>query len=50
MYKGMLLIHHMQASLWSNACMDLIYDTMNNNAVSIYNVASINMIILNTAD
>ena len=49
-YTGMLPIHCMQASLWSNACVDLLYDTMNNNADSIYNVASIIMIIVHTAD
>ena len=49
-YKGMLPIHCMLASLWSNACMDLLYDTMNNNTDSIYNVACIIMIIVHTAD
>ena len=39
-YKGMLPIHCMQASLWWNASQDLLYyDTMNNNADSLYNVA-----------
>ena len=49
-YKGMLPIHCMLASLWSNVCMDLFYDTMNNNTDSIYNVACIIMIIVHTAD
>ena len=40
----MLTIHYMRASLWSNACMDLLYDTMNNNTDSIYNVASITIL------
>ena len=49
-YKGMLPIHCMLASLWSNACMDLLYDTMNNNTDSVYNVVCIIMIIVHTAD
>ena len=46
----MLPLYFMLASLWSNACMDLFYDTMNNNIDSIYNVACILMIIVHTAD
>ena len=49
-YKGMLPIYCMLASLWSNACIDLLYDTMNNNTESIYSVACIIMIIVHTAD
>ena len=49
-YKCTLPIHCMLALLWSNACMDLLYDTMNNNTDSIYNVACILMITVHTAD
>ena len=34
-YIGKLPLHCMQASLWSHACVDLLYDTMPNNADSI---------------